>query len=59
MAKRKVGKKANGLTKRQEDTMKRHSEHHTKKHMDMMRSLMIKGDTFGRAHKKVMRKVGK
>jgi hypothetical protein len=59
MAKRKVGKKAEGLTKRQEDTMKRHSEHHTKKHMDMMRSLMIKGDTFDQAHKKAVRKVGK
>jgi hypothetical protein len=59
MAKRKVGKKSDGLTKRQEDTMKSHSEHHTKKHMDMMRSLMIKGDTFGQAHKKAMRKVGK
>ena len=59
MAKRKIGKKAEGLTKRQEDTMKRHSEHHTKKHMDMMRSLMIKGDTFGQAHMKAMRKVGK
>jgi len=59
MAKRKVGKKAEGLTKRQEDTMKRHSEHHTKKHMDMMRSLMFKGDTFSQAHKKAQRKVGK
>ena len=59
MAKRKVGKKTEGLTKRQEDTMKRHSVHHTKKHMDMMRSLMIKGDTFSQAHKKAQRKVGK
>ena len=59
MAKRKVGKKSDGLTKRQEDTMKRHSVHHTKKHMDMMRSLMIKGYSFGQANKKAMRKVGK
>ena len=59
MAKRKVGKKSDGRTKRQEDTMKRHSVHHTKKHMDMMRSLMIKGDTFSQAHKKAKRKVGK
>ncbi len=59
MAKRKVGKKTEGLTKRQEDTMKRHSVHHTKKHMDMMRSLMIKGDTFSQAHKKAQRKIGK
>ena len=47
------------LTKRQEDTMKRHSVHHTKKHMDTMRSMMLKGKTFGQAHKEAMKKVGK
>ena len=47
------------LTKRQEDTMKRHSVHHTKKHMDTMRSMMLKGKTFGQAHKAAMKKVGK
>tara|TARA_R110002012_G_C11608956_1_gene607987 strand:- start:883 stop:1095 length:213 start_codon:yes stop_codon:yes gene_type:complete len=47
------------LTKRQEDTMKRHSAHHTKKHMDAMRSMMLKGKAFGQAHKEAMKKVGK
>lgn len=39
--------------------MKRHSVHHTKKHMDTMRSMMLKGKTFGQAHKEAMKKVGK
>tara|TARA_R100001460_G_scaffold6272_3_gene16538 strand:+ start:501 stop:659 length:159 start_codon:yes stop_codon:yes gene_type:complete len=47
------------LTKRQEQTMKRHSEHHTAKHMKTMRDLMIKGKTFGQAHTIAKRKVGK
>tara|TARA_R100001129_G_C5312905_1_gene245652 strand:- start:569 stop:781 length:213 start_codon:yes stop_codon:yes gene_type:complete len=51
--------KKKNLTKRQEDTMKRHSVHHTKKHMDTMRSMMLKGKTFGQAHKAAMKKVGK
>ena len=47
------------LTKRQENTMKKHSVHHTKKHMDSMRSMMLEGKTFGQAHKEAMKKVGK
>lgn len=47
------------LTKRQEDTLKRHSEHHTKKHMSHMKKLMIQGKTFGESHKMAMKKVGK
>ena len=59
-------KKAEGLTKRQEDTMKRHSEHHTKKHgHDAVTD--DRGDTFGHSqegHEKgrqvmAKRKVGK
>mgnify|MGYP001368138682 CR=1 FL=1 len=52
---RKEGK----LTQRQKDTMKRHSKHHTKKHMDSMTKLMKEGKTFGEAHKIAMKKVGK
>lgn len=51
--------KKKALTKRQEDTMKKHSVHHSKKHMDSMRSMMLKGKTFGQAHKEAMKKVGK
>ncbi len=47
------------LKKRQEDAMKRHSEHHSKKHMDLMKKLMKGGKTFTEAHKLAMEKVGK
>lgn len=47
------------LTKRQEMTMKKHSKHHSGKHMSMMRRAMMDGDSFTKAHKKAMAKVGK
>lgn len=52
-------KKGGKLTQRQKDTLKRHSVHHTKKHMEMMKKLMKDGKTFGEAHKMAMKKVGK
>ena len=52
-------KKRGSLTKRQEETLKKHSVHHTKKHMDMMRKLMREGKTFTEAHKMTMKKIGK
>ena len=57
MAKKPMKKKA--LTKRQEATMKRHSKHHTAKHMKYMKNLMMKGSTFTAAHKKAQKAVGK
>tara|TARA_R100001440_G_scaffold16970_1_gene28743 strand:- start:2923 stop:3075 length:153 start_codon:yes stop_codon:yes gene_type:complete len=47
------------LTKRQEETLKRHKQHHTAKHMAFMRKEMRNGSTFTAAHKKAMKKVGK
>ena len=47
------------LTKRQEASMKRHSKHHTAKHMMYMKNLMMKGSTFTAAHKKAQKAVGK
>ncbi len=47
------------LTKRQEETLKRHKKHHTTKHMNFMRKEMEKGKTFTQAHKLAMKKVGK
>ena len=47
------------LTKRQEDALKRHKQHHTAKHMTFMRKEMRKGKTFTQAHKEAMKKVGK
>jgi len=47
------------LTKRQKDTLKKHSVHHSDKHMNFMRRLIKEGSTFSEAHKKAMKKVGK
>ena len=47
------------LTQRQIDTLKRHSVHHTAKHMTEMRKLMRGGKTFTESHKLAMKKVGK
>ena len=47
------------LTQRQIDTLKRHSVHHTVKHMTEMRKLMRGGKTFTEAHKIALRQVGK
>jgi hypothetical protein len=47
------------LTDRQKSTLKSHSVHHTKKHMDMMKKLMRNGKTFSVAHKQAMKKIGK
>ena len=47
------------LTQRQKDTLKRHSQHHTKKHMAEMKRLMRSGKTFTESHKLAMKKVGK
>tara|TARA_Y100000592_G_C5208663_1_gene193921 strand:+ start:80 stop:253 length:174 start_codon:yes stop_codon:yes gene_type:complete len=55
----KVNKKTDGLTERQIDTLKRHEEHHTKKHMDLMIKLMKEGKTFTESHNIAMKEVGK
>ena len=47
------------LTKRQKDALKKHSKHHTKKHMAEMRKAMKSGKTFSAAHKSAMKKVGR
>tara|TARA_Y100001951_G_scaffold100555_1_gene104130 strand:+ start:2480 stop:2644 length:165 start_codon:yes stop_codon:yes gene_type:complete len=46
------------LTARQEAALKRHSVHHTAKHMAEMRKSMGSGKTFTEAHRLAMRKVG-
>ena len=47
------------LTKTQQSTLKKHSVHHSQKHMTEMRKAMREGSTFTAAHKKAMKKVGK
>ena len=47
------------LTKRQQETMKKHSKHHSKKHMQYMYNSMRRGATFTQAHTRVQKAVGK
>ena len=47
------------LTKRQQDAMKKHSKHHTKKHIQYMTNSIKRGSTFNQAHKNAQKKVGK
>tara|TARA_Y100000289_G_C3881588_1_gene128993 strand:+ start:433 stop:597 length:165 start_codon:yes stop_codon:yes gene_type:complete len=51
--------KKKSLSKKQEATMKKHSKHHTQKHMRMMRAKMMQGMSFTEAHKETQKKVGK
>tara|TARA_R100000353_G_scaffold2250_3_gene3314 strand:+ start:5835 stop:6011 length:177 start_codon:yes stop_codon:yes gene_type:complete len=49
------------LTKRQLDALARHKKTHghTKKHIDEMKKLMLKGKTFTQAHNAAMKTQGK
>jgi len=38
------------LTDKQKQLLERHSTHHSKKHMDLMRKLMREGKTFTESH---------
>ena len=53
------GVNLDGLTKRQKTTMKRHGEHHTKKHLQSMVKDMKAGKSFTQSHVLAMKKVGK
>jgi len=46
------------LTKKQKDTLKKHSRHHSVKHMTLMKNLMMQGKTFTASHKEAQKKVG-
>tara|TARA_R100000700_G_C3059751_1_gene75028 strand:+ start:60 stop:206 length:147 start_codon:yes stop_codon:yes gene_type:complete len=47
------------IDKREKKLLKKHSSHHSKKHMNMMIKDMKAGLSFRKAHNKAMRKVGK
>ena len=47
------------LTDKQKERLKKHSVHHSQKHMRSMRMAMMRGATFNQAHKDAMAKVGK
>jgi hypothetical protein len=53
------GVDVSSLTKRQQDTMKKHSKNHTKKHMQYMYNSIKRGATFTQAHKRAQKAVGK
>ena len=46
------------LTERQKNTLKKHSKHHSAKHMTMMRKEMRAGKSFSAAHKKAKKRGG-
>ena len=46
------------LTNRQKETMKKHSKHHSKKHMAAMKKDMLSGMSFTKAHIRAKKKVG-
>jgi len=52
-------KKYRPLTESQKKQLEKHSKHHSKKHMEMMKRDMRYGACFSCAHKKAMKKVGK
>jgi hypothetical protein len=54
-----VAKKRKGLTIGQKKMLKKHSAHHSDKHMALMNRLMISGQSFDEAHKAAMKGVGK
>ena len=39
--------------------LQKHSKHHSSKHMKKMKTDMKKGDSFTKAHKKALKKVGR
>jgi len=47
------------MNAKQKAQLAKHADHHTKKHMTMMRKLMKDGMSFTAAHKKAMKSVGK
>ena len=59
MAKSIKGVNVSALNVRQQNAMKRHSKHHTAKHLRSMVTSMKKGKTFTQSHKIAMKKVGK
>ena len=46
------------LTEIQKKKLEKHKEHHTKKHIDMMKKLMMDGMSFTSAHKETQKKIG-
>tara|TARA_R100000664_G_scaffold34028_1_gene53527 strand:+ start:639 stop:836 length:198 start_codon:yes stop_codon:yes gene_type:complete len=58
MSKKVKGVSMNGLNMRQMSAMKKHSKHHTPKHLRAMVKSMKMGKTFTESHKMAQKKVG-
>jgi len=58
-AKKPPMKKAKELTPAQLKRLEKHSVHHSKRHMNMMKKDMMMGMSFKAAHEKAQSKVGK
>lgn len=54
-----VAPKIKKLTEKQKEKLKKHSVHHSQKHMRSMRMAMMRGATFNQAHKDATANVGK
>ena len=53
------GVDASKLSKRQQTALKKHSKHHTKKHIQYMVNSMKRGSSFSKSHVNAQKKVGK
>ena len=53
------GVDASKLTKRQQNALKKHSKHHSKKHIQYMVNSMKRGSSFSKSHVNAQKKVGK
>tara|TARA_R100000951_G_scaffold114181_1_gene117901 strand:+ start:3255 stop:3551 length:297 start_codon:yes stop_codon:yes gene_type:complete len=47
------------LTKTQLSKLKKHSENHSTKHINLMKKSMLEGNSFNKSHKVAMEKIGK
>ena len=59
MQKKPMYKPKKDLSILQKRLMKDHKKHHTKKHLELMKTLMLQGNCFQQAHDKAMKKIGK
>ena len=55
----KKSNKLKKLTAQQKKKLQEHSNHHTKRHMAVMRMMMLRGKSFADAHAEAKKKVGK
>ena len=46
------------LTKSQKEKMKKHSSHHSKRHLEYMKNSMRRGASFSKAHQNAQKNVG-